>query len=151
VASPYGTQYRVKCLKVDQTEEYSDWFNSHEEARKALRRIAAISTLCLSKTSSRPVSLASPTWPSPSGPALPDRERLLREWTGCSNRLMKLQSEEFAVIRTTSSVSASFAVRIRVSKAADIKWAARTINTRLSTSVSEDLELAETDATGAWE
>jgi hypothetical protein len=40
VTSPHGRQYRVKCVKLDGTEEYSDWFNSHEEARKAVRRIA---------------------------------------------------------------------------------------------------------------
>ena len=51
----------------------------------------------------------------------PERERLLREWTDCSNRLMRLQSEEFAAMRTTSSVSASFAERIRVAKAADVE------------------------------
>ena len=28
------------CVKLDRTEEYSDWFNSHEEARKAVRRIS---------------------------------------------------------------------------------------------------------------
>jgi hypothetical protein len=47
------------------------------------------------------------------------RERLLREWTDCSNRLMTLQGEEFAAMRKGGSVSASFAEKIRVAKAAD--------------------------------
>ncbi len=50
-----------------------------------------------------------------------ERERLLREWTDCSNRLMTLQGEEFAAMRKGGSVSASFAERIRVAKAADVE------------------------------
>jgi len=48
-----------------------------------------------------------------------ERERLLREWTDCSNRLMRLQGEASAAMRTAKSVSASVAERIRVAKAAD--------------------------------
>jgi hypothetical protein len=47
------------------------------------------------------------------------RERLLREWTDCSNRLMRLQGEEFAAMRKGGSAPASFAEEIRVAKAAD--------------------------------
>ena len=53
------------------------------------------------------------------GLAIPERERLLREWTDCSNRLMRLQGEEFAAMRKGGSVSASFTEKIRVAKAAD--------------------------------
>jgi hypothetical protein len=49
------------------------------------------------------------------------RERLMREWTDCSNRLMTLQGEEFAAMRMGGSVSASCAERIRVAKAADVE------------------------------
>jgi len=63
-----------------------------------------------------------------SAPLRPDRreqcqqrERLLREWTECSNRLMTLQGEEFAAMRTGGSISASFVEKIRVAKAADIE------------------------------
>jgi hypothetical protein len=48
-----------------------------------------------------------------------ERERLLREWTDCSNRLMRLQDEDLAAMRKGGSVSASVAERIRVAKAAD--------------------------------
>jgi hypothetical protein len=48
-----------------------------------------------------------------------ERERMVREWTECSNRLMRLQGEEFAAMRTASSISASAAERIRVAKAAN--------------------------------
>ena len=48
-----------------------------------------------------------------------ERERLVREWTECSNRLMRLQGEEFAAMRTASSVSATVAEKIRIAKAAD--------------------------------
>ncbi len=48
-----------------------------------------------------------------------ERERLVREWTECSNRLMRLQGDEFAAMRTANSVSAIVAERIRVAKAAD--------------------------------
>src|SRR5271169_6237151 len=50
-----------------------------------------------------------------------ERERLLRVWTDCSNRLMTLQGEEFAAMRTGGSISASFAERIRVARAADVE------------------------------
>jgi hypothetical protein len=49
------------------------------------------------------------------------RERLQRKWTDCSNRLMRLQGEDFAAMRTTSSVSASFAERISAAKIADVE------------------------------
>jgi hypothetical protein len=51
----------------------------------------------------------------------PKRDQLLREWTDCSNRLMTLQREEFAAMRKGGSVSASFAEKIRIAKAADIE------------------------------
>ena len=50
-----------------------------------------------------------------------ERERLVREWTECSNRLMTLQGEEFAAMRKGDSVTASFAEEIRVAKAADVE------------------------------
>jgi hypothetical protein len=48
-----------------------------------------------------------------------ERERLLREWSDCSNRLMRLQDDEFAAMRKGGSLSASFAERIRIAKAED--------------------------------
>jgi hypothetical protein len=52
----------------------------------------------------------------------PKRDQLLREWTDCSNRLMRLQGAEFAAMRTTGgSAPASFAEKIRIAKAADIE------------------------------
>ena len=50
-----------------------------------------------------------------------ERERLVREWTECSNRLRRLQGDEFAAMRTANSVYAIVAERIRVAKAADIE------------------------------
>jgi hypothetical protein len=49
------------------------------------------------------------------------RVRLLEEWTDCSNRLMSLQSDEFAAMKTGGSVSAGCAEKIRVAKAADVE------------------------------
>ena len=51
----------------------------------------------------------------------PERQRLVREWADCSNRLMALQGEEFAAMRWASSVSAGFAEKIRIAKAADVE------------------------------
>ena len=51
----------------------------------------------------------------------PERERLLREWTDCSNRLMRLQGEEFAAMRKTGLAPARFAGKIRIAKAADVE------------------------------
>ena len=50
-----------------------------------------------------------------------ERMRLLSEWADCSNRLMRLQGEDFAAMRKASSVSARFAMGIGVAKAADIE------------------------------
>jgi hypothetical protein len=61
----------------------------------------AVGTLCRSKTSSRQASLASLTLRSHAMDLrCLERERLLRWWTDCSNRLMRLQGEEFAAMRT---------------------------------------------------
>jgi hypothetical protein len=123
VASPYGRRrYRVKCVKVDQPEEFSDWFNSHEDARKALPRIAGRQYFMQEQNVFQAGESVEPDLAEyPLDRRCPEREHLLREWTDCSNRLMRLQSEEFAAMRTTSSVSASFAERIRVAKAADVE------------------------------
>jgi hypothetical protein len=51
----------------------------------------------------------------------PKRDRLLREWTDCSNRLMRLQGDEFAAMRTTGSAPARFAEKIRIAKSADVE------------------------------
>jgi hypothetical protein len=109
-------------VKLDRTEEYSDWFNSHEEARKALPRIAGRQYFMQEQN----VFQAGESGESdlveyPLDRRCPDRECLLREWTDCSNRLMRLQSEEFAAMENGQSVAASFAERIRVAKAADIE------------------------------
>ena len=63
-----------------------------------------------------------------SAPVRPDRreqcqqrERLLREWTDCSNRLMTLQGEEFSAMRTGGSISGSFVEKIRIAKGADVE------------------------------
>jgi hypothetical protein len=63
-----------------------------------------------------------------SAPLRPDRreqcqkrERLLLEWTDCSNRLMRLQGEEFAAMRVTGSAPASFAMKIGIAKGADVE------------------------------
>ena len=122
MASPHGRQYRVKCVKLDRTEEYSDWFNSHEEARKGLRRIAGRRYFLQEHNVFQAGESGEPDMAEyPVDRRCPERERLLRERTDCSNRLMRLQGEEFAAMRTTSSVSASFVEKIRVAKAADIE------------------------------
>ena len=109
-------------MKLDGTEEYSDWFNSREEARKAVRRIAARQYLMQDQNVFQAGESGEPDLAEyPIDLRCPDRERLLREWTDCSNRLMRLQGEEFAAMKMASSFSASFVERIRAAKAADIE------------------------------
>ena len=120
MARLHGRQYRVKCVKRDGTEEYSVWFNSHEEARKVARRIAGRRYFMQEQNvfqagESGEADLSE----YPMDLRCPERDRLLREWTDCSNRLMRLQDEQFAVMRAGSSVSASYEETIRVAKAAD--------------------------------
>lgn len=50
-----------------------------------------------------------------------ERERLLQAWTDCSNRVMRLQSEELAAIKNAGTVSAGFAEKIRLARAADVE------------------------------
>jgi hypothetical protein len=88
-------------VKVDQNEEYPDWFNSHEEARRALRRIACRQYFMQEqKVFAAGESGKTDLAEYPLDRRCPGSERLLREWTDCSNRLMRLQSEEFAAMRT---------------------------------------------------
>lgn len=54
-------------------------------------------------------------------PQCQQRERLLREWTDCSNRLMRLQGKDFAAMRVTGSAPASSVERIRIAKGADVE------------------------------
>ena len=120
MARPRGSQYRVKWVKLDGTEEYSDWFNSHEEARKTVRRIAARQYFMQEQNVFHAGGSGEPDVAEyPIDLRCPERERLLREWTDCSNRLMRLQGDEFAAMRMASSVSPSVAERIRIAKAAD--------------------------------
>jgi hypothetical protein len=61
-------------------------------------------------------------------PRCQERVRLLREWTDCSNRLMRLQDEDLAAMRKGGSVSASLAEKIRVAKVADTEACRCTIS-----------------------
>jgi hypothetical protein len=51
----------------------------------------------------------------------PERKRLVREWTDCSNRLSKLEDEKLAAIRNANPDLISFEAKLRVAKAADVE------------------------------
>ena len=36
----HGRQYRVKLVKPDKVTEYGDWFNTYDEATRAMEQVA---------------------------------------------------------------------------------------------------------------
>jgi hypothetical protein len=59
----------------------------------------------------------------------PDRGRLVREWTDCSNRLSKLEGEKLAAIRNANPDLASFEAKLRWPRQPMSRPAVRTIST----------------------